>query len=309
MTMMIFRKMRNRRAIYSLGPWAARLPFYHCGISCGRGSELFDVSRTYFDLASYCGTSRESTYLVQAQGDSMMPVIEDGDLMVVDRDREPLNGDIVLACVDNGDVVAKYYHINKEAGEIRLTPANKNYPERILKTEEHHVACLGVVRYVIRNICGKPKLNILKMSATPTMPVPTNDNAGIAAFDVKSPLKVRGRAAIKQAASTAALKVQINKEALAQWFKAQFKGAGGNPDFFSQNLMEDLGLEWTDRQIGIIANMIYESGWLAGRPDTFKAWYSQFCLLIGRNCHTNYRPSKLIPTEGLKRRFYYLKKE
>lgn len=312
MEMMMIRRLTAAPRIYTLGPWAANLPFYHCGISCGRGSELFDVSRSYFDLPSYCGTTRDSTYLVEAQGDSMTPVIEDGDLMVVDRDREPQNGDITLACVDNGDVMAKYYKINKEAGTITLTPANKAYPERVLSKQEHKVSCLGVVRYVIRNVCAKPKLNIMKMHTLSPIGetgygIGRNAGATGTSGSVATGVTANNTKGVRRV-SPAALRAEINQNELSQLFKAQFKGAGGNPDYFTNNLMEDLVLMWTDRQIAMIANMIYEGGWLAGRPDTFTAWYRQFCMLIGRAYHDAYRPCKLIPSNALKRRFYYLKK-
>lgn len=309
MEIMIIKRSTALREVYALGPWAARLPYYHCGISCGRGSELFDVSRTYFDLPSYCGTSRESTYLVQAQGDSMTPVIEDGDLMVVDRDREPQNGDIILACVDNGDVVAKYYYIDKAAGEVRLTPANTAYPERVLRQEEHKVVSLGVVKYVIRNISRKPVLNIMKMPAMPTITALTNEEGyPNGTMSIKSKRNIIGTNTGLHTDTPLSLKAEANKEQLGQMFKAQFKGAGGHPDYFTNNLLEDLRLEWTDRQIAMIANMIYESGWLAGKPDSFTAWYRHLCQMIGRTFHPGYHPCKLNPSEGLKRRFYYLKK-
>lgn len=309
MEMRIISRRHTWRKIYALGPWAARVPVYHCGVSCGRGSELFDVSRTYFDLASYCGTSRESTYLVEAQGDSMTPVIEDGDLMVVDKDRAPQNGDIILACVDNGDVLAKYYKMDRDAGTMTLTPANKAYPVRTYSNQEHKVACLGVVRHIIRNIGRRPKLNIMKMSLpfAATSPTLQNNNNNDSQHTLKTgvantlhPLRI---------ASPECLRANINQKELSQMFKAQFKGAGGHPDYFTNNLMADLGLIWSDRQIAIIAFMIYEGGWLAGKPGSFTEWYRQFCVLMGRNCNPHYRPCKLAPPDAMKRRFYYLRKE
>lgn len=300
----LFSRLSKRpREVYALGPDTARVPVYDCAVCCGQGAELFDVSRTYFDLAAYCGISREATYLVRAQGDSMSPVIEDGDLMVVDHDRQPQNGDIILAYIDDGDVMAKYYFADKQEGTLRLVPKNRAYPERVFPLYNNKVRSLGVVRHVIRSICRRPQLHIMKMRP------PGEAAAGSKSINRKGNGPVALVAAIDADMSRGAPTAEaVDVKTLGAQFGARFKGAGGGPDYFNDCLLGDLKMPWTDRQIAIIAYMIYEGGWLVGRPDTFTAWYKAFCQMVGRAFHPAYRPCKLSPTLQMQRRFYYLKK-
>lgn len=65
------------------------------------------------------------TYLLEVQGESMKDAgIFDGDLVVVERGREPLKGDIVVAQME-GEYTLKYF--NMEKGKPVLIPANKKF--------------------------------------------------------------------------------------------------------------------------------------------------------------------------------------
>lgn len=66
------------------------------------------------------------TFLLEVQGESMKDAgIFDGDLVVVERGREPLKGDIVVAQIDNNEFTLKYF--NMEKGKPVLIPANKKF--------------------------------------------------------------------------------------------------------------------------------------------------------------------------------------
>lgn len=65
------------------------------------------------------------TFLLEVQGESMKDAgIFDGDLVVVERGREPLKGDIVVAQMDD-EFTLKYFNI--ERGKPVLIPANKKF--------------------------------------------------------------------------------------------------------------------------------------------------------------------------------------
>lgn len=65
------------------------------------------------------------TFLLEVQGESMKDAgIFDGDLVVVERGREPLKGDIVVALMDD-EYTLKYFNIEK--GKPVLIPANKRF--------------------------------------------------------------------------------------------------------------------------------------------------------------------------------------
>jgi SOS regulatory protein LexA len=67
-----------------------------------------------------------ATYIVKVSGDSMIEEgIKPGDLVLVERGRQPQSGDVVIAEVD-GQWTMKYFE--KKNGKVILRAANKKYP-------------------------------------------------------------------------------------------------------------------------------------------------------------------------------------
>ncbi len=96
-------------------------------------------------MDEYLITRPESSFLLQVSGDSMIGEgILEGDLVVVERGREPQNGDIVIAEVD-GQWTMKYYR--HQGKQIVLEAANPKYP--LIKPKEE-LKIGGVVTAVIR---------------------------------------------------------------------------------------------------------------------------------------------------------------
>lgn len=63
-------------------------------------------------------------FAVTIQGDSMEPKIEDGDTAVVLWGLAPRQGEEVVACLENGDVMCKIYHSHERGTKITLTSYN-----------------------------------------------------------------------------------------------------------------------------------------------------------------------------------------
>lgn len=98
----------------------------------------------------------------------------------------------------------------------------------------------------------------------------------------------------------------IDKDGLADYFKAPFKGMGGGTNFFAM-LINDLERDWTEKDCCIIANMIYRSNVMNDRrPNTFKEWYERFCLMADCPYNARREPRHHQPTEDMKRLFSYL---
>lgn len=98
------------------------------------------------DLYSYLLKSPGTIFSLIVKGDSMIDEgINDGDLVLIQKGREPANRDIVAAFVD-GDWTLKQYV--KHSNEILLVPANPNYP---VIRPKHDLQIGGVVISVIRN--------------------------------------------------------------------------------------------------------------------------------------------------------------
>lgn len=103
--------------------------------------ELLDT----LSLDEYLVRHPEQSFLVKVTGDSMVDAgIHEGDLVLVERGRQPKNNDIVIAQVD-GSWTMKYYE--KSAKGVRLVAANPKY-QPIKPADELTVG--GIVVAVIR---------------------------------------------------------------------------------------------------------------------------------------------------------------
>lgn len=118
----------------------------HLGtIKAGYPMPAFEQRDDSIDVYNYIHDTTGDIYFLTVSGDSMIDaLIGDGDKIIVDPSREPHNGDIVAAIVDN-DWTVKYYYNRR--GKIELVPANKDYPV-IYPREELKIG--GVVISVIR---------------------------------------------------------------------------------------------------------------------------------------------------------------
>lgn len=104
--------------------------------------ELVDV----LSLDEYLVRRPEATFMLTVSGDSMIEAgIHPGDLVLVERGRNPKNNDIVVAQVD-GEWTMKYY-LKDRRGQARLEPANQKYCTIIPKQS---LTIGGIVRAVVR---------------------------------------------------------------------------------------------------------------------------------------------------------------
>jgi SOS regulatory protein LexA len=114
-------------------------------VAAGFPSPEEEELRDIISLDEYLVARPEASFLLQVSGDSMIGEgIMPGDLVIVEKGREPKNGDVVIAEVD-GDWTMKTFR--KEKGEVFLEAANPNYPV-IRPRQELKLA--GVVTAVVR---------------------------------------------------------------------------------------------------------------------------------------------------------------
>lgn len=118
----------------------------HLGtIKAGYPMPAFEQRDDSIDVYQYIHDTTGDIYFLTVSGDSMIEaLIGDGDKIIVDPKREPQNGDIVAAIVDN-EWTVKYFF--KRNGRVELVPANKKYP--IIRPKES-LEIGGVVISVIR---------------------------------------------------------------------------------------------------------------------------------------------------------------
>ena len=125
---------------------AQMIPLFTVSASCSFPSPAEDYIETTLDLNEYLVKSPLATFFVRVNGNSMKDAnIFEGDILIVDRSKNPKNGNIVLAVV-NGDFTVKSY--KKEKDLLYLIPANPLY-KPLLITTEMDFKVWGVVTYII----------------------------------------------------------------------------------------------------------------------------------------------------------------
>ena len=94
-------------------------------VKAGFPSATDEALQDTLSIDSFLIKKRESTYLLEVDGDSMIDAhITSGDLVIAERTDKAKDGDIVIAQVD-GEFTMKYF--KKEGSNIWLEPANKAY--------------------------------------------------------------------------------------------------------------------------------------------------------------------------------------
>ena len=127
-----------------IGQWLAEE-----GVSAGFPSPAGDFKETRISLDRELVKNKEATFYARVSGDSMVGAgLDDGDLLVIDRSKNPENGKIAICLVD-GEFTVK--RIKKEKNKLSLIPENKKYKPIELK-EESELIIWGVVEYVIKKV-------------------------------------------------------------------------------------------------------------------------------------------------------------
>lgn len=86
----------------------------------------------------------KSYFALRVRGQSMVNAgILDGDLAVVEQSASALDGQIVVAVIDDAITLKRYY---KEAGRVRLQPENPDFPA-IYSTD---VRVVGILSNIVR---------------------------------------------------------------------------------------------------------------------------------------------------------------
>ncbi|MDD5026648.1 MAG: transcriptional repressor LexA [Candidatus Peribacteraceae bacterium] len=114
-------------------------------ISAGFAAAAEEQAEEMVTLDAYLVKDKSSTFLLRVKGNSMIDAgIFEGDLVIVERGKEPRVGDIVVGVLD-GEFTLK--RLKRDKGKYYLQAENAEYPD-MYALEELKVA--GVVRGVIR---------------------------------------------------------------------------------------------------------------------------------------------------------------
>lgn len=89
--------------------------------------------------------SKHGVFALEVKGDSMIDDhIAEGDFVVVERRKNPYNGEIVVALLEDGEATLKRYY--RERNRIRLQPANSKYRPILVDNVEIQGVVIGVIR-------------------------------------------------------------------------------------------------------------------------------------------------------------------
>ncbi len=114
-------------------------------VAAGWPSPAEEENVDTISLDEWLITNREASFMLTVSGDSMIDAgIRPGDTVILERGREPKNGDVVVAEIDR-EWTIKYFE--KRGGKVSLRPANAKY--RVI-TPEEELRIAGVVTAVIR---------------------------------------------------------------------------------------------------------------------------------------------------------------
>lgn len=125
------------------------LPFVESGISAGFPSPALDFVDVSIDLNKHLIKHPSATFYGRVKGESLKDAgINDGDLLIIDKSLEPVNGKIAVCYID-GEFTAK--RIKKSKNELWLMPENEAYsPIKI--EEENDLIIWGIVTHVIKDV-------------------------------------------------------------------------------------------------------------------------------------------------------------
>lgn len=122
------------------------LPLILDSVSAGLPSPGGDFLQSTFNLNEALIPRPAATFLMRVRGDLLQDFgLNSGDLIIVDRSVEPIDGAVIIAVVE-GVLTVKRFH--KSKGTIRLVPEN-SYAPPIVITKEMDFYLWGVITHIV----------------------------------------------------------------------------------------------------------------------------------------------------------------
>ena len=114
-------------------------------IAAGRPLEPHTDPNATFQISASLLSGKHTAYVLQVKGESMIDEgIMDGDYVVIERQPEVRNGDIVVALVDDNLATLKMFF--KEGEQVILKPANAKMDPIYPRTVKIQGKAVGLVR-------------------------------------------------------------------------------------------------------------------------------------------------------------------
>ncbi|MDG1091388.1 MAG: translesion error-prone DNA polymerase V autoproteolytic subunit [Flavobacteriaceae bacterium] len=125
------------------------MPLAQNGVSAGFPSPADDFKELRISIDQEVVKNAEATFYARVAGESMQGAgLDDGDLLVIDRSKEPEDNNIAVCFID-GEFTVKRLKVTPEC--IYLMPENSKY-KPIQVTEENELIVWGVVTFVVKKV-------------------------------------------------------------------------------------------------------------------------------------------------------------
>lgn len=125
------------------------MPLANTSVSAGFPSPADDFKELRISIDREVVKNEEATFYARVAGQSMQGAgLDDGDLLVIDRSKEPEDNAIAVCFID-GEFTVKRLKVEAEC--VYLMPENPNYSP-IKVTEDNQLIIWGVVTYVVKKV-------------------------------------------------------------------------------------------------------------------------------------------------------------
>lgn len=139
---------KDRQGRLLPGKWFSPLKVLG-SITAGWPSPAEEELADTLSLDDWLIENKEASFMLKVEGESMIEAgIQPGDMVILNRERTPRHGDVVVAEIDQ-EWTLKFYE--KHGCEVWLRPANKKF--KVLKPRQE-LRIAGVVTSVIRKYHG-----------------------------------------------------------------------------------------------------------------------------------------------------------
>ena len=124
-------------------------PLANTGVSAGFPSPADDFKELRISIDQEVVKNEEATFYARVDGESMPGAgLDDGDLLVIDRSKEP-NDNAIAVCFIDGEFTVKRLKVESDC--MYLMPENPKY-KPIKVTEDNQLIIWGVVTYVVKKV-------------------------------------------------------------------------------------------------------------------------------------------------------------
>ena len=95
----------------------------------------FPVGQGWEEIGLPAAGAGDNAYALQVQGDSMLPLYRDGDILIVEPGARVRKGDRIVAKTVTGEVMAKVL-AGRNAQHVELVSLNPDHPDRLIPAAE-----------------------------------------------------------------------------------------------------------------------------------------------------------------------------